>query len=275
MKKRPMFKKILAYTGWSLLAVILGGYFYFAARLHQQYSEKEVCTSISVRLLDSAQNKFVSKAEVVDIIENFTGKTMGRKISEINLANIELLLNKRSAIKESQVSLTRNGKLAVEITQRRPILRIETKNGGFYVDETEYIFPLVESFTSYVPIVSGHIPLLINSGHRGKILEDDKKWMGQILQLGIFLDENPFWNAMIEQIYVDKTGDIILSCKVGNQQIIFGDPGNIEVKFNKLLAFYKNIAPQEGWDKYAIVNLKYKNQIVCKLNKNNKANKTL
>lgn len=262
-----MFKKILTYIGWSLLILTLGAYFFFAARLHNAAKDKEVCKHISVRLLDSAQNKFVTKSEVIDIIEEFGGQPLGKRRIDIDLGNIENLLNRRSAIKESQVSITRNGVLSVDVTQRKPLLRIQTENGGFYVDRTGYIFPLVKSFSSYVPIVTGHIPIIINAEHRGKILEDGDDWIGQIIKLGVFIEENPFWNAMIEQIYVENNGDIILCPKVGNQHIIIGDLSNIESKFDRLLAFYKNIAPYEGWNRYSAVNLKYKNQIICKLNK--------
>ncbi|MBQ5802623.1 MAG: hypothetical protein IIW25_00145 [Bacteroidales bacterium] len=266
-----MLKKVLAYIGWSLLVVALGAYFFFAAKLRREAKEKEVCRSITVTLLDSAQNRFVSKNEVVDIIEDFIGEPIGKKIEEINLANIELLLNKRSAIKESQASISRNGVLAIDITQRKPLLRIHTQNGGFYVDETGYIFPLVESFSSYVPIVTGHIPLDIDPSHRGNVEDGAGSWIEQLVEFGCFLNRNQFWNAMIEQIYVEKNGDIILSPKVGNMEIIIGQMNNLEDKFSRLLAFYKNIAPSQGWNKYSTVNLKYKDQIVCKLNKKNKA----
>lgn len=265
-----MFRKILTYLGYIILLAALGGYFFCALMLEKKGKAKEICRSVKVTLLDSAQNKFVTPQEVTDIIDGFTGKPVGKRNNEIDLNIIEELLNKRSAIKNAQVSLTKKGKMSINITQRRPVLRIQTPNGGFYVDETEYIFPLVETFTSYVPIVSGHIPLIINSQHRGKALEDDKNWISRILKMGYFLDKNPFWSAQIEQIYIDANGDILLFPRVGNHKIIFGDLNDIDEKFNKLYAFYKNVIPAEGWDKYGSVNLKYKNQIVCKLNKVNK-----
>ena len=266
-----MVKKVLTYIGLSLLTIALGAYFYFAMQLQRRYADKEVCREIKVTLLDSAQNRFVTKTEVIDIIENFAGHPIGKKNSEINLANIELLLNKRSAIRGSQASLYRNGTLAIDITQRRPLLRIHTQNGGFYVDETGYIFPLVESFSSYVPIVTGNVPLDLNVDHRGNAAGEEERWINKLVELGIFLNNNPFWNAMIEQIYIAQNGDVILCPKVGNLEVIFGDLNNIEEKFHRLLAFYKNIAPHEGWGKYSSVNLKYKKQIVCKLNKKSKA----
>lgn len=265
-----MFRKILTYFGYTLLVTMLGGYLFFCTLLEKQNRAKEVCRNIKVTLLDSAVNRFVTRDEVIGIVEGFMGKTIGKPIREIDLNNIEELLDKRSAIKKSEVSLTRSGRMNIDITQRRPVLRIQTKNGGFYVDESEYIFPLVETFTSYVPIVSGNIPVIINAQHRGKALEDENNWISQILRMGYYLDEHPFWNAQIEQIYVDPGGDILLYPRVGNHKIIFGDLNDIDEKFTKLYAFYKNIIPEEGWEKYSSVNLKYRNQIVCKLNKVNK-----
>ena len=261
-----MLKRILTYSGITILTAMVAAYFYFASSLYAKKSMESVCTGVEVEILDSASNKFVSKEEVIGIIDGFNGKGIGKKCSDINLDNIELLLNRRSAIKESQASLTRDGIMRIEITQRRPILRIETSGGGFYIDEFEYIFPLVESFTSYVPIVTGHIPLELDSEYRGEAGQEEMPWITKISEFGKFLNENPFWSAMIEQIYVEKNGDIILSPKVGKLKIIFGAPENIEIKFRKLLAFYKNIAPEKGWERYNEVNLKYRGQIVCKLN---------
>lgn len=265
-----MFRKIL--ISIAVLAVMgaMGAYFFFAGRLYRANMPKEVCSEVKVTLLDSAQNRFVTAEEVIGIIDGYAGQSIGKPVGEINTHIIEKLLNQRSAIKESQVSITRDGKMHINITQRKPVLRIQGENGGFYVDETQYIFPLVQTFTSYVPIVSGHIPFTLNSGHRGMALEDDGRWMDKILELGNYLSSDPFWNAQIEQIYVEEKGDIILVPRIGDHQIIFGDLKDIDTKFNKLYTFYKNIIPAEGWDKYSSVNVKYKDQIICKLNKNKK-----
>ena len=132
------------------------------------------------------------------------------------------------------------------------------------------VLEILPTFTSYVPIVSGHIPFTLNAAHRGMALEDDTNWMEKILELGNYMGNDPFWSAQIEQIYVDAAGDVILIPRVGDHTIIFGDLNDIDTKFNKLYTFYKNIVPAEGWEKYSSVNLKYKDQIICKLNKKKK-----
>lgn len=260
-----MLRRIFISVFIALVLVVLGGYFAFATILYNAGQPKNVCKEMKITLLDSAKNRFVTKAEVVEIIDGFMGKSQGKNIDEIDLNLMEQLLNQRSAIKESQVSITREGKICIDITQRKPVLRIQSANGGFYVDETQYIFPLVPSFTSYVPIVSGNIPFTLNAEHRGVALEDDDNWMEKILSLGNYLSNDPFWSAQIEQIYVDESGDILLAPRVGEHTIIFGDIKDIEDKFDRLYTFYKNIVPVEGWDKYSSVNLKYNGQIICKL----------
>ena len=55
---------------------------------------------------------------------------------------------------------------------------------------------------------------------------------------------------------------------LAKQKIYFGNTDNMEIKFKKLELFYKNILPTKGWNYYESVNLKFKNQIVCKKSSN-------
>lgn len=270
-----MFVKVLKYIGILLLVAIAASYFYFAWMLGNKGRAGERCKEIKVVILDSAENRFVNGDDIIDLINNFSGRLVGKRNDSINLSVLEELLNKRSVIKKTQAFLNIDGKMVINITQRRPIVRIEAGNGGFYVDDTKYIFPLVDHFTSYVPVVSGHVPPQLYNGYRGNAVPEMENWIDGIYELALYLDHNPFWNAQIEQIYVAENGDIYLSPRVGNQQIVFGDLNNIEKKFDKLASFYNNVVPSVGWLEYDVVNLKYKDQIVCKKRKNKKASNTI
>ena len=50
--------------------------------------------------------------------------------------------------------------------------------------------------------------------------------------------------------------------KLGNQLIRFGDTQNYEEKFNKLLAFYQQVETKVGWNKYSVLDVRFKNQVV-------------
>ena len=230
-----MLKKVVTYILLGIAVLIFCGYFAAASILARKGAREVLCTDVSVRILDSAVNRFVSPDDIKDILTSSATSPLGRSRNEINLHDIETLLNSRSAISKSDASLANDGILDISITQRRPVIRIQTGSGAFYIDDTGYIFPWVSTFTSYVPIVSGHIPVRLEEGYRGVPEETDRKWVGQIISY----------------------------TSVGDQKIIFGAIEDIDYKFAKLNAYYKQIVPAYGWEKYSTVNLKFSDQIVC------------
>ncbi len=258
-----MHYKILKYIGVFLLTLSVGSYIFFASALYREGENKNICRNITVKILDENVNRFVTEDEVLGIVEKEAGKITGKRIDSINIYQIESVLNDRSAIRSSQVSADIKGNLDIRITQRRPVLRVENGKEGFYVDETEYVFPLVSTFTSYVPVITGNIPVSIKHGFRGRLSGEDSVWLSGVLDLAEYLERNPFWGAQVQQIHIDSNRDIVLSTRVGSQSVIFGNTDDIEYKFGKLETFYKKVMPAEGWNKYKVINLKYRNQIVC------------
>ena len=254
------WKHILGGLLYTVLAAAAGAYFWFADGLYGKAQPSQVCKSVKVTLLDSSLNKFISKEEVIGIIDRFLGPSVGKNIDSIKLQQIEALLNHRSVVKESQAFITRDGQMNIEIRQRKPVVRIEAPNGGFYIDETAYIFPLIPDHPSYVPVITGNIP---ENFLEDENFTDSTALISKMLEMGLFLERNPFWNNQIEEVFINDEGDAELVTRAGEQRIIFGDFDNIPEKFNKLSSFYQYIVPKEGWDKYACVNLKYRGQIVC------------
>jgi cell division protein FtsQ len=76
--------------------------------------------------------------------------------------------------------------------------------------------------------------------------------------------KDDFWSAQIDQIYVDGNNEIDLIPRVGNHIIKIGTPEDFTEKLTNLQTFYRKVMPEVGWDRYSVINLKYKGQIVCK-----------
>lgn len=260
-----MLKKIVTYCLLALAVLIFCGYFTVASILSEKGSAEEICTGISVTILDSAINRFVSPDNIEAIISSSNVNPVGKLRKEARLKDIEVLLESRSAIKKSDVSLSKDGILRVRITQRRPVLRIQSGNEAFYIDDTGYIFPWVNTFTSYVPVVTGNIPVKLKEGYRGIPEGAARAWVDRIIELAGYLDRHPVWNSQIQQINVEDNGDAVFYTAIGDQKIIFGAIDNIDYKFAKLKAYYDRIIPVYGWERYSTVNLKFSNQIVCSL----------
>lgn len=264
-----MFKKILKYVTMAVLGAAAALYFFFVSSISASAGKNEVVRKVDIVIKDSSQLRFLDKDIVRNIYFAKFGNPEGKNIRTLKLGAIENYLNSQSAIKKVQVTATTSGVLRIEIEQRKPVLRLATAHGGYYVDETGYIYPLQNTFTSYVPVVSGNIPVTITDNGKCLSYKDEKGWMKEMVTIASYIDADPFWNSMIEQMNVNEKGDLELYTQVGNARILFGDLHKVQAKFSKLMAFYKKIAPVWGWERYKEINLKYENQIVCVLNKKN------
>jgi cell division protein FtsQ len=86
-----------------------------------------------------------------------------------------------------------------------------------------------------------------------------------------FIRRDSLWDAQIAQIYVNTDREIELIPRVGSQRILIGNADSLNVKLRNLQAFYKQVLPHVGWDKYRTINIKYTNQVIGVKNELTKA----
>jgi cell division protein FtsQ len=131
--------------------------------------------------------------------------------------------------------------------------------------------PLNDNYTARVLLANGEIfepyarrfQFTVNQIKKNKLFSE-VSILDDILDIATYINKDSSLTALIQQIYVNKEKDIELFPAIGNHKIIFGDAQNINEKFNKLKIFYtEGLNKSDAWTKYSIINLKYKNLVVC------------
>ena len=223
------------------------------------------CNNLEICIKDSMTNSFINKADVKKYLDRGYGVYIGVALDSIDLTKIEKIVDGRSAVLKSQAYVTKDGTLHVDILQREPVVRFQKQDGGFYADAEGYIFPLQSSYASHVQIIDGNIPLAANSGYKGEIKDPKElEWFRKIMDLVNYIDDNKTWRGKFVQIHVGQNKDIILIPREGNERFIIGQPDELEEKFMKMKKYYTAIIPEKNSGTYKTVDLRYKNQIVCK-----------
>jgi len=230
-----------------------------------------ICTSIRVKVVDSLENNFISAKDIKRMIDRKGTTPIGKPLWTINTYEIESNLANLMAVKDVQAYKMANGILSVKVKQRKPVVRVFNKFGqSYYLDEDGLLMPLSDRFAAHVLVVNGNIsePFKLKANADIKIWQDslingEKPLINQIYEFAKEIANDDFWNAQIAQVYVNGNDDIEIIPRVGSQVILMGSLENYESKLNKLKLFYEDAMPAEGWNKYKMINLKFKNQIIC------------
>ena len=211
------------------------------------------CTGVNICVTDSALNSFISSSDVKKYLDAEYGDYIGSRIDSVDLHTIELILNEKTAVLNSEAFITKDGQLNITIEQRKPAVRFIGKNGGFYADANGETFPLQKTYASYVPVVDGDIPT-----------EKDSLQIKRLVRFVNYLEDSPRWRNKFVQISSDSSGNLTLIPRQGQEKFIFGQPENIEEKFKRLEMYYGYIVPEKGEQTYRSVDLRFNNQIICK-----------
>lgn len=243
----------------SYLFVVLGF-------IGKQYNEV-ICKGMEVIVRDSLDRELVTTEDVKNLVRLEHSEVAGIPIRSVDATGIEESLIGFPAISNAQVYTNIEGKLIIEICQRTPVARIEDSNHArYFVDRDGYIIPANMDYTPHMLHINGQIPGTYRNEKRippenGK--NEGSSMMNDLIKLAGYINGSPLWRSQIVQVYVSGKGEYELIPRVGSQIILFGNAEQMEAKFIKLETLYKEGFTHTGWNQYEIINLKYKNQVIC------------
>ncbi len=220
-----------------------------------------VCKDVQVEIENARDNYFLDEAEILRQVETSGQQIKGINLERINLKKIETKLKLDKHILDAELYGDLKGNLIVRVELRRPIARIVQQDApDAYIAEDGTVMSVSENYSSRVVLVSGPFVKPLLESEDLKKSEEGTKLLAMIK----YIKEDDFWSAQIAQLDIDRGGKITLYPQVTSQLVEFGEPDNIEMKFKKLMIFYKEILPTRGWNKYERVNVEYEGQVIAK-----------
>ena len=230
-------------------------------------TNSKLCGGIVIDIKDSSDFHFVTKKQLLNLAYGNSGKILGKPVRDVSLSEIEKRINVLRELKVAEVYMTIDGIVHVYADQRDPVMRVIPDNGGdYFVDEDGVVVRKRNLYTPRLHIITGNVNItsamlngvsVLDTSIKNSILKD-------IYYLVNYINYDKFWSAQIDQIYVDGNDEIDLIPRLGNQLIHLGTTENYEGKLRNLRAFYDKVLPDAGWNKYSLINLEFRDQIVCK-----------
>lgn len=242
---KPRIRHILLLVTVTVLLCLLG-FSFVVSRHAEDFRILPYKTKINVR--GDAKSAFLSSEEVFRFLPF---KHTDSVFTSVRPHQIESLLVAQSLyIRRAEVYVSPASRtLNVRVDERHPILTFYRGDQSFYLDSEGREVTNRIGTSAYVPVAIGNLSKDIVQN--------------TLLPIALFLQKESRWTNFFGLIDVKSETCIHLYPRVGD--FIFELQGieTIGDDLDKIPIFYREIVPKAGANKYRLVKLSYKNQIVC------------
>ncbi len=222
-----------------------------------QKKEHKICSDVKVTISAVNDQPFVKEEDVMQVLQN-SGAVKNAELAAINLRKAEEELKKNPWVSVAELFFDNNQVLHAKIEEREPVARIFTMQGNtFYIDSNLIHLPVCIGINAAVPVFTSF------PSDKKILSAPDSMVLKEIKKIAQYIQRDSFWMAQVAQVDVTSHSSFELIPVMGNQVIELGDADNLDEKFSKLLAFYRQVWSKTGFEKYEKIDVQYKDQVVA------------
>ena len=261
MKKKVV--KMIVFFGSMVLIIVFLGFI-------QSQKKHVLCQKVNINIAGDTSLHFINNADAAEILKNKGFVFENTPLVDINTMEVEKAISEQPNIDSVVVFFNINGELNINITQKTPLLRvIDCVGESYYLDVNGKFMPESMDYTARVPVATGFIfdPYYKLNTSIGAINKNDslakKAVIDDLYEIASEISKDSFLLELTEQLFVRPDKEIEMIPKLGADAILIGDKTNLKEKLRKLKLFYLKGLPQSGWKEYALINLKFHDQLIC------------
>lgn len=216
-----------------------------------RFSERQrlsaTCNGYEIRV-DRQGGVYLQERDIEQWLDKSVRWKVG-KVGELDASLIEHILDENPYVRDAQVYFTTDATLHVNVRQREPFLRVYAPE-AFYLDEDGRRLPVNNEYPCRLRVCT----------MEGKATDAR---LAQAFKLETLLRRDSLLDAMIDQIHLNRRQEFELIPKVGRQRIRLGTFDRMDEKLANTVLFYRKGMPQSGWERYAVLDMRYRGQIVA------------
>ena len=211
------------------------------------------CVSMRYLIEDKSERMYLTESELNMLLYAEDVYPLGRKLNLVSLHRIERAIKAHPMVRTAECYLTPRNEVRVQITQRVPMLRVQTNTDTWLVDTDRRVMQARAAVKDTVLIVSGNV--------------GTQMAVTQLADFAEWLQENKYWNARVHHLYVQSPFMLYLylkdaNGKMQNERLVLGAMNGYERKLKKMRTFMENAGEAIEGKNYREFDLRFKGQVI-------------
>ncbi len=228
-----------------LIAAVVSGY-------KNRPAEQE-CRSLRYMIEDREERLYLTEIELTQLLRAKDLYPVNRVVAPTTLHQIEKTIAQHPMVRTAQCYITPRGEMKIRITQRIPLLRVQTPIEVYFIDTDRRVMAYRESVRDKVPVVTGNVGVTQASS--------------SLADFALWLQKNDYWRPRIHHLQVQNPQMVYLYLSdqhsvISVQRVVLGSMRGYEAKLNKLRVFLEDGKEALKDKQYREIDLRFKGQVV-------------
>ncbi len=216
------------------------------------------CTSLDIRITDKAERSYVTVQELSQLLRNADLYPVGRTLDVVSLSRMESAVKSHPMVRTADCYLTPRNEVKIRLTQRVPLLRVQTPTETYLIDTDRRVMPARECVKDKMLLATGNVgPQMAAS---------------QLAEFAVWLQEDDYWRTRIHHLHVQSPQMIYLYLASGDgtrtttEKVVLGPMRGYERKLAKLQTFLEKGREATKDKQYYELDLRYRGQVIARKN---------
>lgn len=232
----------------SLVALLAVGYLVGSVVWVRLQPDTKVCKTLTIDIQDEANRKYLTRSELITLLQEKRLYPIGKSVKEIDLQQIEHAIETHPMIRKAECYTRLSGEVVIQLSQRVPILRVDVGNESYFIDSDRKRMPIRASVTDKI------LPVVGNVGQRMASEE--------IADLVEWIQHDRYWHDKINKVYVCNPHLVKLVQSIDGTTILLGECKDYSRKMRRLQTLYEKGFEKIGWQTYREYDLRYEGQVI-------------
>ena len=239
-------------VGVTLVAVLLVGAVVWGLMMRPM---DVPCKSLEYIIEDRAERMYLTEGELTRVLETEGVYPVGKALNRGSLHKIESAIRRHPMVRTAECYLTPWQVMKVRLTQRVPLLRVQTPGDTYFVDTDRRIMPVREAVKDQVLVAKGAVGVQMASG--------------PLVEFAQWLENDNYWKPRVHHVYVQNPRMVYVYLKgaglqVSGERILLGSMHGFESKLAKCRTFFENGQEALKDKQYKEYDLRFNGQVVAR-----------
>ena len=205
------------------------------------------CASLEYIIEDRAERLYLAESELTQLLRAEDLYPVGKAQDVVSLHRIETTVRKHPMVRTAECYITPRNEVKVRLTQRVPLLRVQTAFETYFIDTDRRVMPVRASVKDSVLLVTGNVGIQMAS----KSLADFAEW----------LQDNEYWQPRVHHVSV-ATPQMVYLYLHHSPRIVMGNMRGYDSKLTKLHTFQEHGQEAIKDKNYIEYDLRFKGQVI-------------